>query len=164
MRWLLMVLATVFVQVAAAETKIAAVDMERALFLSDAAKTSYQEFEKDNKNDVDKLKSLEKDLIAIREKKEKDGAVMSADEMNKLQTEFEEKGKEYQFYQRKLQQLDQKWKREFFQSKLPDLEKLLKAIIDEGGYDVVYQAGAVVYVKPELDLTKLLLERLNANK
>ena len=161
MRWLLMVLATVFVQVAAAETKIA-VDMERALFLSDAAKSSYQQFQNDNKRDVDQLKSLEADLISIREKREKDGAVMSTDEMNKLQSEFEEKGKEYQFYQRKLQQLDQKWKRDFFQSKLPDLEKLLKAIIDEGGYDVVYQAGAVVYANPDLDLTKLLLERLNA--
>ncbi|MBL35207.1 MAG: hypothetical protein CMI03_14975 [Oceanospirillaceae bacterium] len=162
MRWLLMVLATVFVQVAAAETKIAVVDMERALFLSDAAKSSYQQFQNDNKRDVDQLKSLEADLISIREKREKDGAVMSTDEMNKLQSEFEEKGKEYQFYQRKLQQLDQKWKRDFFQSKLPDLEKLLKAIIDEGGYDVVYQAGAVVYANPDLDLTKLLLERLNA--
>tara|TARA_Y100000782_G_C10104093_1_gene231683 strand:- start:99 stop:590 length:492 start_codon:yes stop_codon:yes gene_type:complete len=162
MRWLLMVLATVFVQVAAAETKIAVVDMERALFLSDAAKSSYQQFQDDNKRDVDQLKSLEADLISIREKREKDGAVMSTDEMNKLQSEFEEKGKEYQFYQRKLQQLDQKWKRDFFQSKLPDLEKLLKAIIDEGGYDVVYQAGAVVYANPDLDLTKLLLERLNA--
>ena len=161
MRWLLMVLATVFVQVAAAETKIAVVDMERALFLSDAAKSSYQQFQNDNKRDVDQLKSLEADLISIREKREKDGAVMSTDEMNKLQSEFEEKGKEYQFYQRKLQQLDQKWKRDFFQSKLPDLEKLLKAIIDEGGYDVVYQAGAVVYAIPEVDLTKLLLERLN---
>ncbi|MAK90669.1 MAG: hypothetical protein CMI13_05460 [Oleibacter sp.] len=162
MRWLLMVLATVFVQVAAAETRIAVVDMERALFLSDAAKSSYQQFQDDNKRDVDQLKSLEADLISIREKREKDGAVMSTDEMNKLQSEFEEKGKEYQFYQRKLQQLDQKWKRDFFQSKLPDLEKLLKAIIDEGGYDVVYQAGAVVYANPDLDLTKLLLERLNA--
>ena len=93
MRWLLMVLATVFVQVAAAETKIAVVDMERALFLSDAAKSSYQQFQNDNKRDVDQLKSLEADLISIREKREKDGAVMSTDEMNKLQSEFEEIGK-----------------------------------------------------------------------
>ena len=62
--------------------------------------------------------------------------------MNKLQSEFEEKGKEYQFYQRKLQQLDQKWKRDFFQSKkdmavffstqiLPNVFGLSKSICSE---------------------------------
>ena len=58
--------------------------------------------------------------------------------------------------------MEQKWKREFFQKQLPDIEKLLKAIIDEAGYDVVLQSGAAIYVSQKADITKLLLERLNA--
>lgn len=163
MRWLIAVMAALLVQVAAAEdTKVAVVDMERALFLSDAAKTSAQQFEKDNKADIDKLKGLEQQLLTLKDKMEKDGDVMSDDELRKLKNDYEQTTTEYKFYGNKLQQLNQKWKREFFQTQLPDLEQLLKAIIDEGGYDVVLQAGAVVYSSPKADLTKLLLERLNS--
>ena len=163
MRWFLMIFTALFVQVAAAQDlKIAVVDMEQALFMSEDAKASYQELEDSNQDTVAKLKELETKLSAMQEKQAKDGAVMSEQELAKLKSDFDDKMKDYQFYQRKLQQLTQNWKRSFFQSKLPDLNKLLKAIIDEGGYDVVYQAGAVVYANPDLDLTKLLLERLNA--
>ena len=158
MRWLIAVMAALLVQVAAAEdTKVAVVDMERALFLSDAAKTSAQQFEKDNKADIDKLKGLEQQLLTLKDKMEKDGDVMSDDELRKLKNDYEQTTTEYKFYGN-----NQKWKREFFQTQLPDLEQLLKAIIDEGGYDVVLQAGAVVYSSPKADLTKLLLERLNS--
>jgi len=163
MRWLVAMVAALFVQVAAAEgNNVAVVDMERALFMSDAAKVSIKQFESDNKNDIDKLKGIQQKLMGLKEKMEKDGDVMSDDERRKLANDYEEASTELKFYGRKLQQLEQKWKQEFFQTQLPDLEKLLKAIIDEGGYDVVLQAGAVVYSSPKADLTKMLLERLNS--
>ena len=74
---------------------------------------------------------------------------------------MEQKSSEYQFYGRKLKQLEDKWKKELFNEQLPELEKLLKEIIDEGKYDVVLNSGAVIYSSPSVDLTKLLLERLN---
>ena len=150
--------------VAADAGKVGVVDMERALFLSDAAKTSISKFEKDNKTDVDKIKGIEGELIKLKEKIEKEGDVMSDDERRKLASSYEEKSNEYKFYARKLQQLEQKWKQEFFQSQLPNLERELKAIIEEGGYSVVLQAGAVIFSAPSSDLTKQLLDRLNAKK
>ena len=38
------------------------------------------------------------------------------------------------------------------------------SLSEEGGYDVVLQSGAVIYSAPTADLTKLLLDRLNAKK
>ena len=149
--------------VAADSGKVGVVDMERALFLSEAAKKSIGQFEKDNKGDVDKLKSIEGEIIKLKEKIEKEGDVMSDDDRRKLAGNYEEKSNEYKFYARKLQQLEQKWKQEFFQTQLPTLERELKAIIDEGGYSIVLQAGAVIYSAPTSDLTKQLLDRLNAS-
>lgn len=149
---------------AAGAGKVGVVDMERALFLSDAAKTSIRQFEKDNQPDVDKLKGLQGELIKLKEKIEKEGDVLSDDERRKLANGYEEKTAEYKFYATKLQQLEQKWKQEFFQTQLPNLERELKAIIEEGGYDVVLQSGAVIYSSPASDLTKTLLDRLNAKK
>lgn len=163
MRWMIAVMAAMLVQVAAAaETKVAVVDFERALFMSDAAKEASKKFETDNKGDIDKLNKLKEELVALQDKTKKEGDVMSDEERRKLSNDFEQKSTEYKFYARNLQQADQNWKNEFFKSQLPELNKLLKAIIDEGGYDVVLQAGAVVYSSPKTDLTKMLLERLNS--
>ena len=81
-----------------------------------------------------------------------------------IKNEFETKGQEYQFYGNKLQKLEQKWRQELFQKQLPSLEKTLKELIDKEGYDVVLNAQAAIYKSPKADITKLLLERLNAEK
>lgn len=147
----------------AAGSKVAVVDMERALFLSDAAKTSIKDFETANKAEVDKLKALQTELLKMKEKAEKEGDMMSEEERRKLTSAHEEKTAEFKFYAQKLQQLENKWKQSFLQAQLPNIEKELKAIIDEGGYEVVLQAGAVVYTAPSVDLTKALIDRLNAS-
>jgi len=146
---------------ALASSKVAVVDMERALFLSDAAKVSAKKFENDNKADISKVKELEKELLSLKDRLEKDGAIMSKEENRKAREQYDAKVKEIEFFMGKLQQKDQQWRRQFFQSKLPELEKTLKAIIEKGKYDVVLQAGAVIYHAPDADLTKVLLERLN---
>lgn len=145
-------------------TKVGVIDMERALFLSDAAKSSVKNFEKANQTEVTKIKSLQDDLLKLKEKLEKEGDLLGEDERRKLANEHEQKLSEFKFYAQKLQQLEQKWKQELFQSQLPVMEKELKALIDEGGYEVVLQAGAVVYAAPSADLTKALIDRLNAKK
>ncbi len=162
MRWMLLTVGMLFSAMAFAQTKVAVVDMERALFLSNAAQASIAQFEKDNTSDINKLKSLEQSLRDLREKIEKDADIMSDDEARRLRNRFEEQSAEFQFFARKLQQMEQQWKRDFFQTQLPNIERLLKAIIDEGGYDVVLQSGAVIYSAPSIDLTRSLLERLNA--
>lgn len=165
MRVILFALLSVFSVLSyAADTNVAVVDMERALFLSNAAKVSIQQFEKDNRADIDKLKSIQQGVVATREKLEKEGDIMSDDERRKMMSDIEEKSQEFQFYSRKLKQLEDKWKRGFFNQQLPELEVLLKAIIDGGKYDLVLNAGSVVYAVPTVDLTKQLLEKLNARK
>jgi len=163
MRWILAMAAALLMNAAIAEgTKIAVVDMERALFLSDVFKASAQDFEKANLEDINKLRGLEEKLRGLQEKVKKNADIMSDDERRNSASDFEKKRSEYQFFAKKLQQMEQEWKRAFFQEQLPEIEKLLKAIIDEGQYDVVLQSGAAIYVSPDSDITKLLLERLNA--
>ena len=94
---------------AAAASKVAVVDMERALFLSDAAKASAKQFEKDNQGDIDKVKNLEKELVALKDRLEKDGAIMSDEENRKARKQYDEKAEEMKFFVRKLQQQDQQW-------------------------------------------------------
>ncbi|MDO6682814.1 MULTISPECIES: OmpH family outer membrane protein [unclassified Oceanobacter] len=161
MRVFLFLVVALLSPLAAAELKVGVVDMERALFLSDEAKSAAKKFEQENSDSIGKVRDIEKSMLALKEKRETDGAIMSQAELAKLVTEYEAKAKERQFYLEKLQQQDQQWRQSFFRSKLPELEELLKALIDDGKYDLVLQAGAAVYSSPAIDLTKPLLERLN---
>lgn len=165
MRWFLILSALfAFNTASAADLKVAVVDMERALFMSDAAQSGVKAFEQSNKADIDKLKGLEKELMASRERLEKEGDIMSADQRRTLSNEMQQKGQEYQFYVGKLKKQEDAWKREFLNQQLPELEKILKKIIDEKGYDLVVNAQAVVFTSPKADITKLLIERLNSGK
>lgn len=164
MHKLLALTLTLFATTALASGKIGVVDMEQALFLSDAAKTSIKAFEKDNQEEVNKLKSLQDELMKLREKVEKEADVMSESERTRMSNSYEQKATEYQFYAKKLQEAEQRWRQRFLQEQLPGLEVELKAIIDKDKYDVVLQSGAVIYRAPTVDLTKQLIDRLNAKK
>ena len=89
---------------------------------------------------------------------------MSADQRRTLSNDMQQKGQEYQFYVGKLKKQEDAWKREFLNTQLPEMEKILKKIIDEKGYDMVVNAQAVVFTSPKADITKLLIERLNSGK
>lgn len=165
MRGVFLLVATfLFSQVALADTKIAVVDLERALFMSDAAKTARAQFEKDNKADIDALKNLEKNIRDTRQQMERDADVLSDQERSKKNADFEKMAKEYEFYSRRLQQLDQGWKRELMQAQQANLEARLRTLIENGKYEIVLQAGAAVYVSPAADITDELLESLNSKK
>lgn len=160
--WVFLMMALLAPWSMAESAKIAVVDMERALFNSEAAKASAEQFQADNKADIDKLKVIRSDVASLNEKLEKEGDIMSEDERRKQAEKINAQREEYQYYARKLQQQENNWKRGFFESKLPELEKILKGLIEEGEYDIVLQAGTVVFASPKVDLTSLLLERLNA--
>lgn len=164
MRLFITVLLMGFASLTMANTKIAVVDMERALFLSNAAQNSLKKFEKDNQSDVDQIKAIQQELIDIKNKSETDADVMSDDERKRLASRFEEKSATYQFYAKKLQQAENQWRQAFFQEQQPNIERELKALVDKGKYDVVLQAGAVIFAQPSVDITKQLIDRLNNSK
>ncbi len=146
---------------AMAVDKIAIVDMERALFQSDGAKASFKQVEDQFGDDLVKVKTLEKEMLESQKKLQKDGAIMSDDEQRKLRNNIKEKQGEFQFFAGKLQKAEQQWRQQFFRASLPRVQELLNEIIKDEKVDLVLNGQAVVFVKPELDLTKKLLNKLN---
>ncbi len=158
-------LATAFFTLAMATSvhasKIAIVDMERALFQSDGAKASFKQVEEQFGDDLVKLKNLEEGITTAQEKLQKDGAIMSDEEQRKLRNGIKENQSEYQFYANKLQQAEGQWRQQFFRANLPRIQEILKKLIEEEKVDMVLNGQAVIHVTPELDLTKKLLLKLN---
>lgn len=164
MRILLCLFLSVFAVTSWAEgSSIAVVDVQKALLLSNTAKSAFKKFEKSNSKEIKKVKDLQKKLLKLKEKLQKNADVMSDSERNKLTSSYEEQSTEFKFYAQKLQQQEQKMQQEVLKKLLPKAEKLLKKIIDDGKYDLVLQAtsGIVVFAKPKVNLTKKLLDSLN---
>lgn len=145
----------------AADTKIAIVDMERALFQSEGAKNSFKQVEEQFGDDLVKIKNLEKGIKDDQQKLQKDGAIMSDDEQRKIRNNIKENQSEFQFYAGKLQQAETQWRQQFFRANLPRIQEILKKLIEEEKVDMVLNGQAVIHVTPELDLTKKLLIKLN---
>ncbi|MFT6154930.1 MAG: outer membrane protein [Bermanella sp.] len=161
--WKILLAATLSLTLSAGAfaTKIAVVDMERALFQSEGAKASFKQVEDQFGDNLVKIKELEKELLDTQKKLQKDGAIMSDDEQRKLRNTVKEKQSEFQFHAGKLQQAEQQWRQQFFRANMPRIQEILKGIIDEQKVDIVLSGQAVIHVTPELDLTKILLDKLN---
>lgn len=147
-----------------AETKIAVVDMQRAVLASNAAQAAIEKFKAAKKADIDSIAGIEKELKAIQDNIQKNGEVLSDDERRKLKNSFEEKATTYKFHMQNFKKAEQQELAELAKNMEPKMQEALKAIIDEKGIDLVLRPEMVIYGSPATDITKALLEKLNAAK
>jgi len=164
MRILMIALLATFSSLTFAETKIAVVDMQRAVLASDAAKEAIEKFKQEKKADMDTITGIEKELKEIQDNIQKNGEVMSEDERRKLKNSFEEKATTYKFHMQNFKKAEQQELAELAKVMEPKMQEALKAIIDEKGIDLVLRPEMVIYGSPATDITKALLEKLNAAK
>jgi outer membrane protein len=162
MRFFQIALLAMTASFAQAEMKIAVVDMQRAVLASDEAKVAVEKFRAAKQDDIDTISQLETELKGIQDKMAKDGEIMSEDERRKLKNSFEEKATTYKFHRQNMQKAEQQELQQLAKAMEPRMQKALKAIIDEKKYDLVVRPDMVIYNAPGTDITKLLLEQLNA--
>lgn len=164
MRFLQVALLAMTASFAQAEMKVAVVDMQRAVLASDQAKAAVEKFRVSKQGEIDTITKLETELKGIQDKIAKDGDFLSEDERRKLKNSFEEKATTYKFHRQNMQKAEQQELQELAKVMEPKMQKALKAIIDEKKFDLVVRPEMVIYNAPGTDITKLLLEKLNASK
>ena len=144
-----------------AETRIGVVDLRQALFSSDDAKTFSESLQKDFVGDEEKVRETQEAARKLKERLEKDGAMMNESERNKLAGEFQEKIKEFNFLKQRLDSTVNQRKQAFLEEARPEVDAAVKELLEENDLDLILPSEAVVYVKPEMNLTPQLLDKLN---
>ena len=118
-----------------------------------------QELEKERlKEEARKAQQEARDL---QERLQTDGAMMNESERQQLTAEFQQKAQEFT---QKKQQLDQTLnsrKQGFLDDARPEVDAAVKELMEEHNLDIILPSETVVTVKPELNLTEELLEKLN---
>lgn len=145
----------------AAESRIGVVDLRQALFSSDDAQTFSEKLQKDFAGDESKVREAQEAARSLKDRLEKDGSMMNESERNQLARQFQEKVQEFNMLKQRLDATVNQRKQQFLESARPEVDAAVKELLEEHGLDLILPSEAVVYVKPDLNLTKELLDKLN---
>lgn len=159
-QWLLFS-AVLLASPAFAEMKIAVLNYQMALLESDAAKRYAVDAEKKFGPQLNKLQSLEDDAKRIQDRLVKDGEKLSTAERERLELEFKQKARDFQFQSKELNEAKAVADRDMLKQLKPKLDKAVEEIISKGNFDLVIERSAVVDVKPQYDITRQVIERMN---
>ena len=84
---------------------------------------------------------------------------MSQGDREKAESDFKQKARDFQFQSKELN--ESKADRDMLKKLKPKLDQAVEETIKKGGYDMVIERGAVVDVKPQYDITRQVIERMN---
>ena len=87
---------------------------------------------------------------------------MSDTAKRQLQQQAEAKAQEFNTLIEQVQKRTQDAQQELLKRMVPSLETALEELRKAGNYDIILERRAVVLVPPEHDLTKKVVDRLNA--
>jgi outer membrane protein len=144
-----------------AEMKIAVLNYQMALLESDAAKKYAVDAEKKFGPQLNKLKTLESDAKRIQDRLVKEGERMQTAERERLELEFKQKARDFQFQSKELNEAKAVADREMLKQLKPKLDQAVEEVIKKGSYDLVLEQGSVVEVKPQYEITRQVIERMN---
>jgi outer membrane protein len=144
-------------------TKLAYVDLQRALNESEAGKKAKELF----KGEVDKfeasLKKKKEAVEALKEQLEKKGSVMKDDERANLEDEYRKKMRDFELDYKDSQAGLQRKDNELTAAILKELALIIREKGERDGYTMIFEASsnAVLYGAKEIDLTEEVLQEYN---
>lgn len=89
---------------------------------------------------------------------------MKDSERDRLESDFKQKARDFQFQSKELNEAKAAADRDMLKQLKPKLDKAVEEVLKKGNYDIVIERGAVVDAKPQYDITRDVIERMNQNR
>lgn len=148
------------------ETRIAVVNVQRAILMTEKAKQKLEELQKqpDFKNNLESIDSMKIEYEAMVEKYKKDRAVMSEEKREEEERRILDKQQDMKYIASKLQQLEKDYIASVTQESGDSLQAVLQKIVEEEKIGLLLRrdAPAIMHADSSYDITELVVERLNA--
>ena len=149
----------------AADTKIAFVDMNKALQETAAGKKAKAELEKEFKAKKDELTKKQTDLKKMGEDFEKKRAVLSDDVRQKKQAELQQEMMKWQESAGQAQMSMQAKEQEALKPILDKLQKAIEKVAKDQGFQMVLEKSqSVVWATPDHDITGQVVKTFDTMK
>jgi len=149
---------------ALAETKIAYVDLQKALNLSKAGVKAKNEIASQVKKYEAEFKTKQEDLQKLKTDLEKQAVLLSDSAKAQKERDFQQNVKELQRFQKDVKEDLQQKDSDHTKRILNELFEILQKIGKDGGYQMVIEKneGAVIYADESVDLTDELIKAFDA--
>ncbi len=148
--------------VQAQELKIGYVNSERVLREATPAKAAQAKLEVEFGKREKEIADLGNKLKAASDKLEKDAPTLAEGERSRRQRDLLDQDREFQRKRREFQEDLNQRKNEELSSVVERANKVIKQIFDAEKYDLILQE--VVFAGPRIDITKKVIDALNAGK
>jgi len=144
-----------------AESRIGVVDLRKALFSSAEARSFSETLQTEFADEERQVRAVQDEARDIRQRLDQDAAMMNEAERKRLTRQFEEKVQEFNELKQRLDTTVANRKQSFLEEARPEVDRAVKELLEEHELDLILPSEAVVYAKPDLDLTDELLEKLD---
>ena len=148
--------------VPAQELKIGYVNSDRVMREAQPAKAAQQKLEAEFGKREKELNDLAAKLKTASDKLEKDAPTLSEAERNRRQRDLVEQDRDFQRKRREYQEDVNQRRNEEMQVVIERANKAIKQIFDNEKYDLIIQDA--VFFSPRVDITKKVIDALNAGK
>lgn len=151
---------------AAAEGKVAYVDLQKALNLSEAGKAAKEKIAGMVKKHEATVESRQNELKKLKDDFDKQAMLLSEEARAAKERDYQQKLRDFQRMtkdiQEELQQADADHTRQIIEGLL----KVVKEIGEKEGYALVLELteGSIVYADPKLDITETVIKAHNARR
>ena len=140
---------------------VGVVNLEQALFNSQAAQELQAVIQEEFKDDQDRAELLNTELTALVEKAQRDESIMSDAEKRKVSSDAQERQVQLQMISERVQAALQERNQAFIDSMRENLSTAIQSVVEEGGYTIVLNADSVAFFDNAFDITGNVTAKLN---
>ena len=139
-------------QLAPAQTKVAVISLQKAVFESAEIKKADAEMQARFKPRQDRIQQLQNDIAGIAQQLQTGGKLTPQAEAD-LNSTGKRKQTELQRLQEDLQADAERERNEILQKSTQKMTDVVKKLAEEKGYDLVVEASTALYFKQAMDIT-----------
>ena len=148
----------------AADQKIAVVNFQEVMSKIPQTAAVMKSLEQEFKDEKAVLAQLQQDIEYLQQKKKRDGSLMSAKEIEDLDTKMAGLFQDYQVKGKTFQQNTGTRKNEETNKIIALVRQAIDNIAAKGDYDLVLEQSAVVFSKPDFAITNEVVEQVSKLK
>lgn len=142
------------IAIAAAQSKVAIINVQNAVLETAEIKKAQSELEAKFKPRQVQMESLQKELAGIQSQLQNAGGKLTQQQAENLQITGQRKQRDLQRLTEDLQAEVDRERNEILQRTGGRMQEVVRKLAEERGLDVVVDVSNTVYFKPALDITK----------
>jgi outer membrane protein len=142
-----------FSQFAPAQTKLAVINLQKAVFESAEIKKADAEMQAKFKPRQDAIDRLQKEIAALAQQLQSSGGKLSAQTEADLTAQGQRKQRDLQRMQDDLQADAQAYRNDVLSKSSQKMTDVVKKLAEDKGLDLVVDTSTTLYFKPAMDLT-----------